>query len=565
MPRPARSAPRSTTRSSAAANWPTRLANGSLPGVQVVFGGGPSPLWRQLVDAWPRGEPVLSWRVCSPFWPGADSQTTPFESIAEALRQREASLEQTELELICPADVAGDRARPVFPFALLRGLRDAAVPGDAGPARARPPGDARRRGAGPQGRRSPGTPRQVGRTPRPQRRPSPCSGPRTSPTPGSVSSTGANIEAGVLLTCPVGMLRESDWRPPLVEAGAVDWATCASHSLMPPPAEPDDPIDWPAHLRRVDLDIHWGGGPDPAGTLSLSFVDDSFLPTAILDPGDGADAASRELVADRHVPEPTAGRSPFPSTRRRFAACWYVARCGSGGASRPRLAAYPINVLDAAKAGLPSVLGARPDEQQLLAYFHGRIGEDDLLMLLEQRAQQLADGVGSRGRRSPAGGPPELPDPRVRREPVRAGGHAQAALYSPRALETALLGEFSPAALAERVLTALRAGRRSATAAAFQFTELVRVVAGLPLGTSEADQTALAEVLTAGRRSADWGWSHRPPSCRHSPARSATRTSRPTFGRRLPREFATRFLAAAGEPQPSIEEPREEPTHDPAS
>ena len=38
----------------AAAAWPARAVKGSLPGIRVVFGGGPSPLWRQLADAWPR-------------------------------------------------------------------------------------------------------------------------------------------------------------------------------------------------------------------------------------------------------------------------------------------------------------------------------------------------------------------------------------------------------------------------------------------------------------------------------------------------------------------------------
>ena len=81
----------------AAAAWPARAVKGSLPGIRVVFGGGPSPLWRQLADAWPRGEPVLLWRICSPFWPGADSHATPFESIADAcdsvgLRWRKPSL-----------------------------------------------------------------------------------------------------------------------------------------------------------------------------------------------------------------------------------------------------------------------------------------------------------------------------------------------------------------------------------------------------------------------------------------------------------------------------------------
>ncbi len=547
----------------AAANWPTRFANGSLPGVQVVFGGGPLPLWRQLVNAWPRGEPVLTWRVCSPFWPGADSQATPFESIAEALRQREASLEQTEIELICPADVAGERARPVFPFALLIGLRDRRFPVARGrlvPARLETLDDeVPDRKA--EGHRALHAKWVV------------LCGPRTAvallgsanfTNMGLGVATGANIEAGVLLTCPVGMFRESDWRPPLVEAGAVNWATCASHSLVPPPAEPDDPVEWPAHLRRVDLDIDWGRGPDPAGTLNLSFVEDSFLPTAILDPGEGVDAASGELTRIDTFPDADGGAVSIPldpaAVRRLLVRRAVRVRWGE----LARLAAYPINVLDAAKAGLPSVLGARPDEQQLLAYFHGRIGEDDLLMILEQRARQLADGVGAGADESP---PADLQNYLIREFVESLYGledTLKAALYSPRALETALLGEFSPAALAERVLTALRAGRRSATAAAFQFTELVRVVTGLPLGTSEADQTALAEVLerAVDRLTGLVSQAGNLPSF-------ASAIRDPHFAAyvraSLPREFATRILSTAGEPQPSIEEPREEPTHDPAS
>src|SRR5262249_27371057 len=77
-----------------------------------------------------------------------------------------------------------------------------------------------------------------------------------------VAMPSANIEACVLIACPVELFRENDWRPPLVESGAVDWATCASHAMVLPAAEPDDPVDWPAHVRRVDLDIHWGHGPD---------------------------------------------------------------------------------------------------------------------------------------------------------------------------------------------------------------------------------------------------------------------------------------------------------------
>jgi hypothetical protein len=538
---------------SSVAVWPARPVKGPVPNVRVVHGGGPTALWRQLADAWPRGEPVLSWQICSPFWPGPDSQTTPFETIAEALRQRDASLDQAELEVICPADVAGARARPVFPFALLRGLRERGFPVTRGrlvPARLETLEDEvpDRKAEGHRALhakcvllRGPETAVAL-------------LGSANFTNTGLGVSPGANIEAGVLLTCPVSMVRHIDWRPPLVEAGAVDWATCASHALTPPVADPDDPIDWPAHLRRVDLDIQWGDGPDPAGTVQLTFVAEGFVPTTVLAPGDGPDSEPRELVRIEACPEP-GGVVPFaldPAAVRRLLVRRTVrVRWGEPA----RAASFPINVLDAAKAGLPSVLGARPDEQQLLAYFHGRIGEDDLLALLEQRAQQ-AEGVGAGANEGP---PADLQNYLIREFVESLYGledTLKTALYSPRALESALLGEFSPAALAERVLTALRSGRRSATAAAFQFAELVRVVVGLPTSTSDADQMALEEVRerAVDRLLGFVGQAAKLPSF----AGSLRDTHFAAYVRAsLPRAVAGRFLGVTGDDPPSIEESQE--------
>lgn len=475
----------------AAKSWPTRPAKGLLHSVRVVFGGGPTPLWQQLVDAWPRGEPVLFWRICSPFWPGADSQTTPFEVIAEALQQRDASLDMTQLEVICPADVPGERARPVFPFELLRGLRERGFPVRRGrlvPARLETLDDEvpDRKAEGHRALHAK------------------CvliSGPKTAvallgsanfTNPGLGVSAGANIEAGVLITCPAAMLREGDWSPPLVESGAVDWATCASRDFALPVTEPDDPVDWPIHLRRVDLDIHWTS-PDPTGTLLLMFVAEAFVPTVILAPGDGADPGVAELARVDAYPEAEGGvvrASLDPESVRRL----LVHRTVSVRWGEPvRLATFPINILDTAKPGLPSVLGARPAEQQLLAYFHGRIGEDDLVALLEQQERH----AGSGGVKTSDGPPVDLQNYLIREFVESLYGLEDTltnALYLPRALEVALLGEFSPAALAERVLAALRAGRRSATAAAFQFTELLRAVVDLPLEASDTDPQALEEV-----------------------------------------------------------------------
>jgi hypothetical protein len=522
----------------------------SLPGIRVVFGGGPSPLWRQLADAWPQGEPVQSWKICSPFWPGADSHTTPFESIAEALRQRGASLEGTEIEVICPADVAGERARPVFPFALLRSLRDRGFPVTRGrlvPARLETLDDE--------------VPDRKAEGHRPLH--AKCillRGPETVVAflgSGNFTNTGlgvsgvANIEAGVLITCPSAMVRDDEWRPPLVEAGAVDWATCASHALTAPTTQPDDPIDWPAHLRRVDLDIHWGKGPDPSGTLVLTFVPELFTPTVLLIPGNKSETEARELARIEAYPESNGSVvvvSLDPAAVRRLLVHRTVAvRWGEPS----RSAAYPINVLDTAKAGLPSVLGARPDEQQLLAYFHGRIGEDDLLALLEQRAEQLAQGVRAGTSEGPSA---DLQNYLIREFVESLYGledTLKSALYSPRALETALLGEFSPAALAEHVLTALRAGRRSGTAAAFQLAELVRVVSGLPLAASEADPRALTEVLD---RTVDRLLGLVTQAAHVSSFSTALcETHFGAFVRAsLPKELAPRFLAAVGELQPAM-------------
>jgi hypothetical protein len=545
---------------SAAAGWPARSSNGSLPSVRVVFGGGSPPLWRQLADTWPHGEPVLSWRICSPFWPGADSQTTPFEQIADALRQRGASLDHTEIEVICAADVAGERARPVFPFALLRGLRDRRFPVTRGrlvPARLETLDDeVPDRKAG--GHRALHAKCVLIRGPETAVA---LLGSANFTNTGLGVSAGANIEAGVLIMCPVATLREGEWRPPLVESGAVDWATCASHDFTPPVTEPDDAVDWPAQLRRVDLDIHWAG-PDPAGTLFLTLVAEAFAPTVILVPGDGADPEPREFARVDAYPEADGGVVSVPldpaAVRRLLVRRTVRVRWGEPA----RLAAFPINILDAAKAGLPSVLGARPDEQQLLAYFHGRIGEDDLLALLEQRARQAEAG----GPETNEGPPADLQNYLIREFVESLYGledTLKAALYSPRALETALLGEFSPAALAERVLTALRAGRRSATAAAFQLAELLRVVVGLPLGTSDADQRELEEVRS---RAVDRLLGFVGQAAPVSAFAGAVRD--PHFAAylraSLPRQFAARFIGSAGAEQ-THGKTHEEAVDDPTS
>ena len=93
--------------------------------IQIALGGGPTPLWRQVVDAWPQGEAVLNWNICSPFWPQSAPRGTqnPFEAIAAGLLNKKCALADCELEIIARADSPNEKALPRFPFELVRSLR----------------------------------------------------------------------------------------------------------------------------------------------------------------------------------------------------------------------------------------------------------------------------------------------------------------------------------------------------------------------------------------------------------------------------------------------------------
>lgn len=532
--------------------WSLPRRGRPAPTMRVVFGGGRRSLWQDVVEAWPANEPLRSWHVCSPFWPAADAKTTPFEAIAGGLREKAVSMADTVIELICPADVPGDRGRPVFPFPLLRGLRERGFPVQRGwivPARletlAEEVPDRKAEGSralhakwmvlrGPQTAVA-----LLG------------SANFTNPGLGVGHPGNANIEAGLLLTCAVEELPEAGWTPPLVESGRVDWASCASTELAAPSAAPDDPVEWLEQIRRIDLDIHWGHGPDPNGTLHLECVADRFCASTIVLPEDSADSSPVTLLAldrypsdhDGHVRvEINAAVVRSLLVHRAVRVCW----------DHPvRQSLFPINILETAKAGLPSILGARPDEQQLLAYFHGRIGEDDLLVLLEQRAGGDDGGTGPQPDTAPS---VELQNYLIREFVESLFGLRDmltAAMVSPRALEHALLGEFSPASLGERIVQAYLAGRRSATAAAFQLTELLRVVSGLPIADaptgSEADRRTLQDmkeravrrllslVETAGRQASFAA------VCRDMHFTAFVRSS-------LPKSLAERFLSIVGTP-----------------
>jgi hypothetical protein len=485
-----------------AEGWRMAPALPDCRGVAVVFGGGPKPLWRALVDAWPEGEPLLDWYVCSPFWPDVSEGQTPFEAVAGGLEGRGASLEEARLHLITCADSPGERGRPRFPFPLARRLYEGGFPvrrGRIAPVRLEAlPGEV------PEGMAEDQRPLHAKWVL--------LRGPRTAVVLlGSANFTRkgmgvldrpekANIEACVLLTLPAEAADPQSWLPPLAEKGVVDLAACQEAHLNAPQSDEDPTDPWPAFIARVELEVRWEDGPDPVGSVRIVLRPEQHPDFAVsLVPEHGEMVPSSLLVAPASEGP---GSGPYtkavdgPAVRRVLASrsvlvCW---------GQPPLSARFPVNIDEHSKAGLPSVLGARPDEQQLLAYFHGRIGEEDLVELLETRAAQAA--VGGQP-------PPPVETERLRRlqsyllrdfvESLFGLTDAlRQATRSPRAFEQALVGDFSPASLADQILEALRTGRRSATAAAFQLVELLRVVSGLELEGEDAlsapEREAMEEV-----------------------------------------------------------------------
>ncbi len=473
--------------------------------VEVVFGGGPRPLWQALVDAWPDGEELLDWCVCSPFWPDSTGGETPFEAIARGLAARGARLENARLRIMTCADSPGEKARPKFPFRLARQLYEGGFPvrnGYIAAARLEAQREEIPEGMAEDHRelhakwvllRGPTTAVMLVGS---------ANFTRKGLGVGARPDT-ANIEACVLITLPATAVDTEVWMRPLAEKGIVDLASCQESQLQEATPEEEEGSPWPDFIARIEVVAHWENGPDPVGSVrailrpgphpafSISPVQErTELPATPF-------LSINASVAQEGVPVTPADSQAIRRilTSRMVQVTW-----GEPSAS----VRFPVNIDEGSKAGLPSVLGARPDEQQLLAYFHGRISEEDLIELLEQRAAQVLAG---------ALAPTPQEAERLRqlqsyllRDFVESlfglTETLRQSMRSPRAFEQALVGDFSPVSLAEQVLQSFRAGRRSPTAAAFQFVELIQVVAGLKLeeqeGLPSGEMEALEEVRARG-------------------------------------------------------------------
>jgi hypothetical protein len=465
-----------------ASKWSAASARQSHTEIEFVFGGGPIPLWRQFVDAWPRGESVLNWNICSPFWPqpGLTGGQNPFEVIAAGLVNKQCALADCELEIVACADSPNEKALPRFPFELVRHLR-ASKTFPILKGRILPAQLAATEGETPQGMAADNRDLHAKWIV--------ISGPETVlALIGSANftrlglgvlkePTASNLEACVLIRWPRGKWRPDAWRPP-IQGRSIDWSECGEADLRQSPPEEEPRADWPVFIRDVELEIHWEKLPEPDGDLVVHLLPGQDAPLFEVS------CPNSPLGDEMEAPPEQNQKRPIDAVRIQAGPhqvrTLLARRIVQISWDRDHHALFPINVSQESKTGMPSILGAKPSEEQLLAYFHGRISEDDLLERLVEQARnqtgQQASSVVENERRR------QMQNYIVREFVESLFGLVDTirdSARSPRAAEQALMGDLSPIKLGGEVIEAFMAGRRSPAAAAFQMVELIGAVGSI--------------------------------------------------------------------------------------
>jgi hypothetical protein len=452
---------------SATKGWkPSRTGE---PTVRILWGGGDVPLWRQFLEAWPQGELLREWQICSPFWPSPGDADTPFDVFRRELDSRGANVAGAQLTLFAAADVPGPAGRPIFPFQLVEQLAKRGFePANATicPVRL----DALETEV-PDGKAEDQRPLHakwillrgehislllLGSANFTRRGLGVLSNPAR-----------ANIEVCVLLAGTAKALSIASILPPVAEDGIVQWCDCAQGLTAPLSEIEAEP--WPTFISGAELEVRWETVP-VSGTLrvrcsmdaefSLSWEeDDELVPLAV-------DALSSKGICTGQLGE---AETSALLVRRRIVVHWSEPR---------RKAFFPINIASDSKPGLPAVLGQDPTEQELIKYFRGDFDPR------EGKQPPESEGPNEGRDKSKTRIPPgrELQNYVVRdflESLYGMEGVLRDSAYSQRAFEQALLGEFSPVRLAQEIQQAFVARRRTATATGFQLFEVLRVIENL--------------------------------------------------------------------------------------
>jgi hypothetical protein len=427
---------------------------------RVVWGGGPTPLWREVVERWPAGEAIDRISIVSPFWSEED-ENGPLATLTTALRARGTLPGRLNVDLYVEAEPASSSTyRPKLPSL---GRIDPDALGIALTARAVDPRPTAEPGAGDVLKLRAlhakvlivhGVRTTLGYT-----------GSANFTVPGwgfGNSPARANIEAGVVLLRKGTDLAAALLPPTTGQILVIR----TSDGALPAATRDPDPVA-PTFLRGIWLE------PDKGDTDRLRLA-------IRIAPGSVRGAFSLSTLGEKplalHAGCPDAPEESHLSLDpgavvqllrdQQVSVAWWAS---------PAPVEYPVNVSPDARVRLPGAPGSpNPGERELLAYYQGRIrleglfppppGWDD-----DEQASPPEPVMSS-----------EVDTSRIQSYVVREFVEAlrgirddlsAAAGGTPATMRLAVQGPVSPVALARSVMAASLAGR-SATAAGFQLAEI---------------------------------------------------------------------------------------------
>ncbi|MGC4099508.1 MAG: hypothetical protein QM706_20615 [Nitrospira sp.] len=425
------------------------------------------PPFESLTDAWPSNDIVRRITIVSPFWAEERSNNGPLGQLVKRLRARNALMPEAEVRLLTEAKhLSGDKYQPILPesYASFDGrqieVRATAEPVDPTV-----------------------LPHEVDNgegvlVSRPlHAKVILLEGNKTSVAylgsanfsnrAWGLSGFSQNIEAGLILRRDGKSRTSLDGLIPTAAGSPIPLNGMTKDNLARLIEDDDSKITWPTFLREVCLT------PDPVGPERL-LLELRIIAAAVA--GDWSVAlvgAAGITLLEATMSTKSEYRIELPAATleqllrdQEVHICWWAA---GGGVT------VPINVSFPARDALPIVPGARkPGEALLLAYYQGRITFEDLFP--DPEVIQGVEGT------NPVADPSGVDTSRIQSYQVREFVEAlkgirddlrQAAKSTPRAMHLAVHGPVSPIALARAISVEVGEGRRSPTAGAFQFFEIL--------------------------------------------------------------------------------------------
>jgi hypothetical protein len=442
----------------------------AVPGERFLWGGGETLLWEDFLADWPGGEPVHKVIVASPFW-SEERGEGPLSTFLGRLHTVGLLAPKTDIQLLTEAvGSANEGYKPLLPDSLARldlsslGVRPTAQSVDPSV-----------------------LPEEVGgrddfiRTRPLHAKVVLLEGSDTSLAyVGSANFTRrgfgffpspslANIEAGLALR-RTGTARAS--LRSIVPSGTGPKVSLGGGAVEHVSVVVKDDLDprWPSFLPAVWL-VPRADDPDALRLVAEVSRDHVAGPWSLWI-GEKIGQPLLACTGQEHVDEPLSAELHMDQVNdllrlREVLVTWWEHEEGTQ---------FPINVTLPARERLPVAPGGeRPGEDQLLAYYQGRIAFEDMFWNPDDEEENQDR---ERGTMSEESG---VDTSRIQSYKVRAFVEAlqgikddlKAATVSEPALRLALRGPVSPVALAREVCRAVRAKDRSATAGGFQLVEIL--------------------------------------------------------------------------------------------